>query len=139
LTAYGATTARPDLVFAGQLTGVEGYTESSASGILAGINLDRIIRGCAPALPPSTTMLGALYRYLSDANPAAFQPMNSNFGLLDPLADPPRDKGTRRVRLVARAHEALNEWLRVEHIDPVAAPLPQAEHASVAAAECAVV
>jgi methylenetetrahydrofolate--tRNA-(uracil-5-)-methyltransferase len=139
LIAYGATPARPDLVFAGQLTGVEGYTESAASGILAGINLDRIVAGRAPAVPPPTTMLGALYRYLREASPAAFQPMNSNFGLLDPLADPPRDKGTRRTRLVARAHEALSDWILAERIEPVAAPMSRIENAAVPLEEDALV
>jgi methylenetetrahydrofolate--tRNA-(uracil-5-)-methyltransferase len=93
----------PRLLFAGQLTGVEGYTESAATGILAGINLARLLGGAAPLLPPPTTMLGALYRYLREADPAQFQPMNANFGLLDPLEPPVRDKAKRRERLVERA------------------------------------
>ncbi len=122
LTAYGAAPAKPDLIFAGQLTGVEGYTESSASGILAGINLHRIVTGLAPTVPPPTTMLGALQRYLRDADPAAFQPMNSNFGLLEPLDGAPRDRGTRRKQLVDRAHVALADWIHAERIEPVAMP-----------------
>ncbi len=102
LLPYGAPPARPDLVIAGQLTGVEGYTESAASGILAGLNLDRIQNGRQPTLPPPTTMLGALYRYLREAKPSEFQPMNSNFGLLDPLTEPPRDKSLRRQALAER-------------------------------------
>jgi methylenetetrahydrofolate--tRNA-(uracil-5-)-methyltransferase len=116
LTAYGAPHERPDLIVAGQLTGVEGYTESAASGILAGINLDRILAGQAPTVPPPTTMLGALYRYLHDANPAAFQPMNSNFGLVEQLAHPPRDKGLRRQRVVERARDDFAEWMRTNAI-----------------------
>jgi len=82
-----ALTARDDdrLFFAGQLTGVEGYTESLGTGLLAGINLARRLEGRSPAVPPPTTMLGALYRYLRDADPRHFQPMNANFGLLEPL------------------------------------------------------
>ena len=97
--------ARDDqaLLFAGQLTGVEGYTESSATGILAGINLARILAGDAPLVPPPTTMLGALYRYLREADPAHFQPMNANFGLLEPLASPPRDKAKKKLQLAERA------------------------------------
>ncbi len=114
LTPYGAARTRPDLIFAGQLTGVEGYTESAASGIIAGINLDRIARGEAPVLPPATTMIGGLFRYLREAQPERFQPMNSNFGLLDPLADATRDKHNRRERLVIRAREDFSAWLR-EH------------------------
>src|ERR687898_1309285 len=73
------------LFFAGQITGVEGYTESLGTGLLAGINLARALTGLPVTLPPATTMLGALYRYLREANPKHFQPMNANFGLVDPL------------------------------------------------------
>src|SRR6478736_3024728 len=73
----------PTTMFAGQLTGVEGYTESTATGLLAGINLARLIAGEPPVIPPPTTILGALYRYLHEADPRHFQPMNANFGLLD--------------------------------------------------------
>ncbi len=111
LLPYGAPPARPDLVIAGQLTGVEGYTESAASGILAGLNLDRILNGRQPTLPPPTTMLGALYRYLREAKPSEFQPMNSNFGLLDPLTEPPRDKSLRRQALAERAALDFETWL----------------------------
>lgn len=75
----------PTLFFAGQITGVEGYTESLGTGLMAGINLARQLQGQAVALPPPTTMLGGLYRYLREADPKHFQPMNANFGLLDPL------------------------------------------------------
>jgi methylenetetrahydrofolate--tRNA-(uracil-5-)-methyltransferase len=97
--------ARDDatLLFAGQLTGVEGYTESSATGLLAGLNLARMLHGEAPLLPPPTTMLGALYRYLREADPARFQPMNANWGLLDPLERPVRDKARKRQQLAERA------------------------------------
>jgi methylenetetrahydrofolate--tRNA-(uracil-5-)-methyltransferase len=111
LNAYGATTTRPDLIFSGQLTGVEGYTESAASGILAGINLHRIITGEEPALPPATTMLGALMHYLRSADPARFQPMNSNFGLLAPLREHVRDKKIRRERMVQRARDDFAAWV----------------------------
>jgi len=111
LSPHGAPPARPDLIFAGQLTGVEGYTESAASGILAGINLDRIMRGLDPAVPPPTTMLGGLYSWLREATPGEFQPMNSNLGLLEPLAPPIRDKGARRQRLVDRAGEDMDAWI----------------------------
>jgi methylenetetrahydrofolate--tRNA-(uracil-5-)-methyltransferase len=80
-------TARDDdtLFFAGQLTGVEGYTESLGTGLLAGINLARRMAGKPVAIPPPTTMLGGLYRYLREADAKHFQPMNANFGLLEPL------------------------------------------------------
>lgn len=121
LLPWGAPRSRPDLIIAGQLTGVEGYTESAASGILAGINLDRILSGREPAVPPATTMLGGLYRYLRDASPGAFQPMNSNFGLLDPLEDPVRDKALRRQRLAERAEADFARWLESASIVEVGA------------------
>jgi methylenetetrahydrofolate--tRNA-(uracil-5-)-methyltransferase len=114
LEAHGAAPSRPDLIFAGQLTGVEGYTESAASGILAGINLHRIVTGEAPVVPPSTTMLGGLMRYLREAEPGRFQPMNSNFGLLDALSEPVRDKAARRQQVVARARADFAAWVAVE-------------------------
>ena len=118
LTPWGSPRSRHDLVFAGQLTGVEGYTESAASGILAGISLSRILHGSEPSLPPPTTMLGALYRWLHTATPSEFQPMNSNFGLLEPLADNVRDKGLRRQRFVERARADFAEWFARDGIAP---------------------
>jgi methylenetetrahydrofolate--tRNA-(uracil-5-)-methyltransferase len=72
LSAHGSLPDRPELIFAGQITGVEGYTESTAVGILAAVNLDRIVRGEAPVVPPPTTMLGGLMRYLRDSDPKHF-------------------------------------------------------------------
>jgi methylenetetrahydrofolate--tRNA-(uracil-5-)-methyltransferase len=111
LTAHGSLRSRADVVFAGQLTGVEGYTESAASGIVAGINLDRALRGQEPAVPPPTTMIGGLFRYLRATDPARFQPMNSNWGLVDPLAEEVRDKQGRRERLADRALSAFQAWM----------------------------
>lgn len=122
LSAHGALQDRPELIFAGQLTGVEGYTESAASGILAGINLDRVTRGLEPVLPPATTMLGGLYRYLREADPRKFQPMNSNFGLVDPLNERVRDKREKRRRLAERGERDFAAWLEDCGIRP--APLP---------------
>ncbi len=119
LNAYGAPPSRPDLIFAGQLTGVEGYTESAASGILAGVNLDRIVRGLEPTLPPTTTMLGGLYRYLREGNPKEFAPMNSNFGLLDPLNERIRDRQRKRERMAERAQADFARWMRERGIEPV--------------------
>jgi methylenetetrahydrofolate--tRNA-(uracil-5-)-methyltransferase len=96
--------------FAGQLTGVEGYTESLGTGLLAGINLHRLLTGRPIAIPPPTTMLGGLYRYLREADPAHFQPMNANFGLLDPLPDSVK-KADRRGRLVERAVADFGTWV----------------------------
>lgn len=121
LSHYGSAKMRPDIIFAGQLTGVEGYTESSASGILAGINMARLERGAEPIVPPPTTMLGALMRYLREAEPARFQPMNSNFGLLDPLKEHVRDKGLRREKIIARARADMATWLREHELESAVA------------------
>jgi methylenetetrahydrofolate--tRNA-(uracil-5-)-methyltransferase len=106
-----ALTARDDdrLFFAGQLTGVEGYTESLGTGLLAGINLARRFEGRPVVVPPATTMLGGLYRYLREADPKHFQPMNANFGLLDPLPGRVR-KDAKKAALVARAVEDWGTW-----------------------------
>lgn len=120
LSAHGSLRERPELIFAGQITGVEGYTESTATGILAAINLDRVVRGLEPVVPPPTTMLGALLRYLREADPAHFQPMNSNFGLIEPLPDAPRDKQQKRLRLVERARADFAAWQRAHGIASLA-------------------
>ena len=104
----------PRVLFAGQITGVEGYTESSATGLLAGVNLARLLDGAEPVVPPPTTMLGGLYRYLRDADPAHFQPMNANFGLLDDLGERVRDKRRKRELLAERALSDMHRW-RAEH------------------------
>ncbi|MEO8563825.1 MAG: methylenetetrahydrofolate--tRNA-(uracil(54)-C(5))-methyltransferase (FADH(2)-oxidizing) TrmFO, partial [bacterium] len=100
----------PRVLFAGQLTGVEGYTESTATGLLAGINLSRLLAGEDPVLPPPTTMLGALYRYMREANPRHFQPMNANFGLVDDLGVRMKDKRAKKEKLAERALAAMAEW-----------------------------
>jgi len=100
----------PTVLFAGQLTGVEGYTESTATGLLAAINLSRLLSGIEPVLPPPTTMLGALYRYLREADPAHFQPMNANFGLVDDLPREIRDKRVKRETIAQRALADMRDW-----------------------------
>jgi methylenetetrahydrofolate--tRNA-(uracil-5-)-methyltransferase len=100
----------PLLFFAGQLTGVEGYTESLGTGLLAGINLARSLAGQPVMVPPPTTMLGGLYRYLRDADPSHFQPMNANFGLLDPLPGTVK-KDLKRERLAERALNDFRAWM----------------------------
>ncbi len=114
LTAHGSLRERPDVIFAGQLTGVEGYTESAGSGILAALNLDRVMRGLDPVVPPPTTMMGGLMRYLRESDPGHFQPMNSNWGLVDPLAERARNKKMKRARLGERALEDFRGWM-AEH------------------------
>ena len=98
------------VLFAGQLTGVEGYTESTATGLIAGMNLVRMLRGEAPSIPPPTPMIGALYRYLREADPRHFQPMNANFGLVDPLPVEIRDKRRKKELIAERALADIATW-----------------------------
>jgi methylenetetrahydrofolate--tRNA-(uracil-5-)-methyltransferase len=121
LSPWGSPEGRDDLIFAGQLTGVEGYVESAASGILAGANLSRLLGGARPTRPPSTTMLGALSRYLSTCDPTRFQPMNSNWGLVDPLPRKIRDRRARREALAERALRDFRAWVEATG---VASPRP---------------
>jgi len=100
----------PRLLFAGQLVGVEGYTESLGTGLFAGLTLARVLAGAPPVLPPEETMLGALLRYVHGADARHFQPMNANFGLLPPLDAPPRDKRLRKQRLAERSLAALEAF-----------------------------
>src|SRR5205823_4225256 len=113
LTPHLSAKDDPQLLFAGQLTGVEGYTESAATGLLAGINLARLLGGEEPVLPPPTTMLGALYRYLRETEPGRFQPMNANFGLVEPLENAPRDKFKKKEALAERALREMADFVRV--------------------------
>jgi methylenetetrahydrofolate--tRNA-(uracil-5-)-methyltransferase len=107
LTAHLSARDDERLLFAGQLVGVEGYTESLGTGLLAGINLARLVAGAPPVVPPPETMLGGLLRYVHQADPRHFQPMNANFGLLPDLPEPERDKQKKRERLAERALAAM--------------------------------
>ena len=104
------------LFFAGQMTGVEGYVESAASGLTAGMNAARIAAGNAPVVFPRTTCHGALAHYITSCDAAHFQPMNINFGLLPPLSDLPRRirKPQRKLLRAERALEALADF-QAEH------------------------
>lgn len=99
----------PHLFFAGQMTGVEGYMESAASGLLAGKNAARALHGQSPMLLPRETMMGSLSAYISDPTVANFQPMGANFGVLPPLEEPIRDKKQRYAALAQRALRKLEE------------------------------
>jgi methylenetetrahydrofolate--tRNA-(uracil-5-)-methyltransferase len=100
----------PEIFFAGQMIGVEGYIESAATGILAGINVARLLAGQPLVVPPPTTALGALLRYISDPERKRFQPMNVNFGLLPPLAERLRGKAKKEL-MSHRALADLESWM----------------------------
>ena len=99
---------QPNVYFAGQITGVEGYIESAASGILAGLNLGRNLVGKPAVQLPNTTMLGALIHYVSAADTQDFQPMGCNMGLLPPLPERIRDKAVRYETIARRGLEDLD-------------------------------
>jgi len=102
---------RETLFFAGQMTGVEGYIESAASGLLAGINAANLLAGRSAVTPPPTTALGALLRYISDPERERFQPMNVNFGLLPPLAERLRGR-VKKEKMSERALADMTAWVR---------------------------
>ncbi|MEO5904100.1 MAG: methylenetetrahydrofolate--tRNA-(uracil(54)-C(5))-methyltransferase (FADH(2)-oxidizing) TrmFO, partial [Gemmatimonadaceae bacterium] len=87
-----------------------------ATGLLAGINLSRLLSGAEPELPPAVTMTGALYRYLREADPKHFQPMNANFGLLDDLPEMIRDKKKKREMFAERALSSMSEWMELHSV-----------------------
>lgn len=106
------TRRREDLFFAGQISGVEGYVESAASGLLAGRNAAALVQQRAPGTPPRTTALGALSYYVSHANPANYQPTNITFGIVAPLAEKIRKKHERNLAIAERALRDLADWDR---------------------------
>jgi methylenetetrahydrofolate--tRNA-(uracil-5-)-methyltransferase len=103
--------ARPTLFFAGQMSGVEGYVESAASGLLAGMNAAALAKGEPVSALPRTTAIGALAYYVSHANPARYEPSNITFGIMQPLDNAPRGKKLRNEALSARALADLERWL----------------------------
>jgi methylenetetrahydrofolate--tRNA-(uracil-5-)-methyltransferase len=123
LTPHLSLRDDPMTLFAGQLTGVEGYTESTATGLVAGINLSRMLAGEPPVVPPPSTMLGALYRYLREADPAHFQPMNANFGLVDELPERVKDKRVKREKIAERALSEMTHWRDAHALSPLASPM----------------
>ena len=102
---------RPTLFFTGQMSGVEGYVESAASGLLAGLNAAALANGEPASAPPRTTAIGALAYYVSHANPAHYEPSNITFGIMAPLAGAPRNKLTRKLAMAERALRDLAEWM----------------------------
>ena len=121
---------RDSLLFAGQLTGTEGYVGSIAGGLLAGLNAARITQGLAPVAFPPTTMIGALMHYITHAEPGSFQPMKANLGLLPDLGLPIRDKQKRQDALVARALADLEAAICASGLAPGGSdrPAPPCNH-----------
>lgn len=107
---------RSNLFFAGQITGVEGYMESASSGILAGVNMARLIEGLDTVTLPETTMMGALSRYISDESVKNFQPMGANFGVLPPIEPHIRDKKERYAALSQRGISDLMKFMEENNI-----------------------
>ena len=114
------STKREDLFFAGQMTGVEGYVESAASGLLAGINAARLAKESEPIEFPRETAIGSMAYYITHAEGKHFQPMNANYGLFPELPERIRDKKTRYEAIAQRALQA-NEQIKKELIDEVTA------------------
>ena len=102
---------RPELFFAGQMTGVEGYMESASSGMMAGINAVKRSKGEETVTLPAETMIGALSRYISDSSVVDFQPMGANLGILPPLTEQIRDKRMRAAAYAQRSLEALEPFI----------------------------
>ena len=113
LRATWQTKFRDDLLFAGQISGVEGYVESAASGLMAGRNAAALVRGDVPRVPPRTTAIGALAHYVSHADPRNYQPTNITFGIME---SPPARGGKtlgraeRKVATSQRALDDLDRW-----------------------------
>jgi methylenetetrahydrofolate--tRNA-(uracil-5-)-methyltransferase len=105
------TKMRPDLFFAGQISGVEGYVESAASGLMAGRNAAALARGEAPRIPPRTTAIGALAFYVSHADPRNYQPTNITFGIMAGPEPGVRHKKDRKQAIAERALRALEDWM----------------------------
>jgi methylenetetrahydrofolate--tRNA-(uracil-5-)-methyltransferase len=101
---------QPSTFFAGQMSGVEGYVESAASGLLAGLNAARLVKGEPLGTPPRTTAIGALAYYVSHADPHHYDPSNITFGIMEPLVRAPRSRLARKLALAERALRDLDAW-----------------------------
>jgi methylenetetrahydrofolate--tRNA-(uracil-5-)-methyltransferase len=131
---------REDLFFAGQITGTEGYVGSTMGGLMAGLNMARLLQGKVPLAPPPTTMIGALLHYITHAEPKNFQPMKATMGLLPEMDERIRRKESRYAAYAARAHADMEAFVAAHALSPLfadealpAAAMPTME-AAVAAA-----
>jgi methylenetetrahydrofolate--tRNA-(uracil-5-)-methyltransferase len=111
LTETWQTRQRPDLFFAGQVSGVEGYVESAASGLVAGRNAARLALGLTPQAAPRTTAIGALAHYVSHADPAHYNPTNITFGIMPALESAPKSRHDRNLAISNRALADLDRWM----------------------------
>jgi methylenetetrahydrofolate--tRNA-(uracil-5-)-methyltransferase len=111
LTDTWQTRAQPNLFFAGQVSGVEGYVESAASGLIAGRNAAALASGRAAIPAPRTTAIGALGYYVSHADPKHYQPTNITFGIMPPLDAPPKARHDRALATSERALADLAGWI----------------------------
>jgi len=111
LTETWQTRSRPDLFFAGQVSGVEGYVESAASGLIAGRNAARLVLGREPVAAPRTTAIGSLGYYVSHADPRHYDPSNITFGIMPPLEHPPKGRADRALAASQRALADLGAWI----------------------------
>jgi methylenetetrahydrofolate--tRNA-(uracil-5-)-methyltransferase len=93
------------------MSGVEGYVESAASGLLSGINAAALAAGTPLSTPPRTTAIGALAHYVSHADPAHYEPSNITFGIMEPLARAPKSRAARKAATAERALADLSSWL----------------------------
>ena len=118
LTPFLNMRKKENIFFAGQITGVEGYVASAATGILAGINAGRLLEGGDPVVPPAETMLGALVRYITSKE-GELQPMNPVFGLLPPLEKKVKDKRKRKEIMAERAINEMREWIESSLVQSV--------------------
>jgi methylenetetrahydrofolate--tRNA-(uracil-5-)-methyltransferase len=112
------TRRRPGLFFAGQVSGVEGYVESAASGLVAGLNAAALAAGRAPRAAPRTTAIGALAYYVSHASARHYEPSNITFGIMEPLEAPPRNALDRKSALASRALADLASWIAAAPDEP---------------------
>ncbi len=112
--------ARDDLFLAGQMIGVEGYVESAAAGLLAAINIERLLDRRPLVVPPPETALGALVAYITDTTRRDFQPMNANYGLMPALAGRARGR-EKKIAMGERALAAIDRWIASNRIEPAGA------------------
>jgi methylenetetrahydrofolate--tRNA-(uracil-5-)-methyltransferase len=111
---------RAELLFAGQMIGVEGYLESAAAGLLAGMNAARLVQGAQLLIAPPTTALGSLFAYVTHEERRDFQPMNANYGLFPPLPHSLRGR-EKKTALAERALHDLAAWQEAQGLGSFAA------------------